>query len=157
MLRNLIMTVWKRLPAGLRRWSVRATNVKFTVTAAGIIRNGDGKVLLLQHRFRPGSGWGIPGGFLESGEQAEQALRRELREEVNLDLDQVQLFTVRTFKRQNQIEVVFLAVGVGEPDVGNVEVNEAVWFPINALPDGLPSDQKKLIESALHVGAGGRD
>lgn len=151
------MTVWKRLPAGLRRWSVRATNVKFTVTAAGIIRNNDGKVLLLEHRFRPGSGWGIPGGFLESGEQPEQALRRELREEINLELDDVRLFTVRTFKRQNQIEVVFVAVAVGEPNEGNVEVDQAVWFSVNSLPDALPSDQKKLIERALRVGAEGRD
>ena len=151
------MSLWKRLPARLRRWSVRVTNVKFTVTAAGIIRNGDGKVLLLQHRFRPGSGWGIPGGFLESGEQPEQALRRELCEEINLELDDVHLFRVRTFTRQSQIEVVFTAVAVGQPDAGNIEVDQAVWFSLNSLPNGLPSDQKKLIEAALGVGAGGRD
>jgi 8-oxo-dGTP diphosphatase len=156
MLRNLIMKTWKRLPAGLRRWSVRATNVKFTVTAAGIIRNSDGKVLLLQHRFRPGSGWGIPGGFLER-EQPEQALRRELREEISLELEDVRLFAVRTFKRQQQIEVVFIANASGDPQPKSLEVERVDWFSTDSLPDALPSDQKKLIESALQVGAEGRD
>ena len=151
------MTVWKRLPASLRRWSVRATNVKFTVTAAGIIRNNEGKVLLLKHSFRPGSGWGIPGGFVEGGEQAEAALRRELREEIGLELEQLRIFAARTFKRQNQIEVVFLANASGEPQPRSIEVERVEWFSPELLPDALPSDQKKLIESALQVGAEGRD
>ena len=157
MLRNLVMTVWKSLPAGFRRWSVRATNVKFTVTAAGIIRNHDGKVLLIKHRFRPGSGWGIPGGFLEAGEQADAALRRELREEIGLDLEQTRLFAVRTFKRQHQIEVVFLATATGETRPRSIEVEFVDWFSVDALPDALPYEQKKLIQSSLHVGAEGRD
>jgi mutator protein MutT len=131
--------------------------VKFTVTAAGIIRNTDGEVLLLKHRFRPGSGWGIPGGFVEAGEQAEAALRRELREEISLELEQLRIFAARTFKRQNQIEVVFLAQASGEPQPRSMEVERVDWFSPESLPAALPSDQKKLIESALQVGAEGRD
>jgi 8-oxo-dGTP diphosphatase len=151
------MTVWKRLPARLRRWSVRASNVKFTVTAAGIVRNSEGKVLIIKHRFRPGSGWGIPGGFVEAGEQAEAALRRELCEEVGLELEQLRIFAARTFERQSQIEIVFLAKASGDPRPRSIEVERVEWFSPQLLPDALPSDQKKLIESALQVGAEGRD
>jgi len=115
MLRDLLSKIWRHVPAALRRWSVRATNTKFTVTAAGIVRNNQGKVLLIKHRFRPGSGWGIPGGFLEAGEQADAALRRELCEEIGLELEQVRIYASRTFRRQNQIEVVFLANASGQP------------------------------------------
>ena len=36
-----------------------------------------------------------------------------------------------------------------------MEIERATWFLPNALPDGLPSDQKKLIESVLADGAKG--
>ena len=157
MFRNLLSKFWRCVPARVRRWSVRATNAKFTVTAAGIIRNDDGKVLLIKHRFRPGSGWGIPGGFLEAGEQADAGLRRELQEEIGLELDQVRIYASRTFRRQNQIEVVFLANASGQPQPKSIEVELVDWFSIDSLPDELPTEQKKLIESVLHVGGEGRD
>jgi mutator protein MutT len=150
-------TIWGLLPARLRRWTVRATNNRFTVTAAGIILNAEGKVLLLKHLFRAGSGWGIPGGFLEAGEDAADALHRELREEIGLELQDARLFAVRTFKQQNQIEVVFVANALGASKPKSIEVERAVWFSADELPKGLPSDQKKLIESVLRDGAKGRD
>ena len=149
-------TVWRRVPARIRRWGVRATNTTFTVTAAAIVQNDEGNILLLKHRYRPGSGWGIPGGFLELGEQPEQTLRRELREEIDLELNDVRLFTVRTFKRQKQIEVVFVARASGSTQPQSGEIESAEWFSRNSLPDGLPSDQKKLIHSVLVDGAKGR-
>jgi len=155
MLRNLLSKLWQHAPPKLRRWTVRATNTTFTVTAAGIIFNPQGKVLLLKHRFRPGSGWGIPGGFLELGEQPDDALRREMREEVDLELNHLQVFTVRTFKKQKQIEVVFVATASGSTEPHSTEVECAEWFSGNSLPDGLPSDQKKLIYSVLADGAKG--
>ena len=157
MLKNLLSTLWGVVPARLRRLTMRATNNRFTVTAAGIILDTEGKVLLLKHRFRAGSGWGIPGGFLEAGEEAADALHRELREEIDLELKDARLFAVRTFKRQNQIEVVFIAHALGDSRPQSIEVERAVWFSSDALPDGLPLDQKKLIESVLSDGAKGRD
>ena len=60
---NLISKIWRRLPVRMRRWSMRLTHARFTVTAGGIIFNDAGEILLLKHRFRAGSGWGLPGGF----------------------------------------------------------------------------------------------
>ena len=157
MFRDLLSKFWLRVPASMRRWYVRTTNTRFTVTAAGIVCNREGKVLLIKHRFRSGSGWGIPGGFLETGEQPEAALRRELREEIGLEVEEARLFAVRTFKRQQQIEVVFLANASGDMHPKSIEVERVEWFPLNSLPAALPSDQKKLIESALSVGAEGGD
>ena len=156
MMKNLLRSMWQNMPAKLRRWGVRATNTTFTVTAAAIIHNDEGNVLLLKHRFRPGPGWGIPGGFLELGEQPEETLRRELREEIDLELNDVRLFTVRTFKRQKQIEVVFVARASGSTQPQSPEIERSEWFSRSSLPDGLPSDQKKLIDSVLVDGAKGR-
>ena len=77
---------------------MRLTHARFTVTAAGIVLDERGRVLLLKHRFRSGSGWGIPGGFVEAGEQPEEGLRRELLEEIGLELDSAELVRYAYFQ-----------------------------------------------------------
>ena len=136
---------------------MRLTNTRFTVTAAGLVFNDQGEILLLKHLFRPGSGWGLPGGFIEAGEQPRDALLRELREETGLELEQIEIFETRAFKRPMQIEIVFRCYAAGEARPQSMEVDRAVWFPPNSLPEGLPADQQELIKRAVTNGAKGRD
>ena len=149
MLKNFMAGVWRRLPTGLRRLTIRLTNTKFTVTSAAVIFNKEGKVLLLKHRFRPGSGWGLPGGFLKSDEQPLDGLQRELREEIALELDQVEILWARSFKRPRQIEIILRATTRNEPSLQSIEVESALWFTCESLPPGLPKDQKSLVERAV--------
>lgn len=139
---------------------MRATQTRFTVTAGALIFNYSGEVLLLKHRFRAGSGWGIPGGFLELGEQPEEALRRELREEIGLEVSHVEIFTTRSFKRPRQVEILFRCranAHGAEVQPLTMEVEHAEWFSPQNLPAGLPTDQRLLIERATTYGANGRD
>ena len=152
--------VWRALPPRIRRWSMRATQTRFTVTAGALIFNDAGQILLLKHRFRAGSGWGIPGGFLERGEQPEQALRRELREEIGLEVSHVEIFSARSFKRPRQVEILFRCranARIGQLKPRTMEVEKAEWFSVQNLPEGLPSDQRLIIERATTYGANGRD
>lgn len=145
--------VWLKLPSAVRRWTMKATNARFTVTAAGLIFNDNGEVLLLRHFFRPGSGWGIPGGFIKLGEQPEQALRRELSEEIEFEVETASVFAVRSLDRPRQIEIVFLCRSNDAAKPRSLEVEEATWFRPESLPGGLPSDQMQLIQRAVADGA----
>jgi 8-oxo-dGTP diphosphatase len=156
-LQKFIARVWRALPSRVRRWSMRATQTRFTVTAGALIFNDSGQVLLLKHRFRAGSGWGIPGGFLEHGEQPEAALRRELREEIGLEVHHVEVFTARSFKKPQQVEILFRCRANASVKPRAMEVEHAEWFSPQKLPHGLPNDQRLLIERATAYGANGRD
>src|SRR5687768_13787528 len=149
MLKNLISRIWRSMPAQVRRWSIRATNTRFTVTAGAIIFNDAGQVLLLKHRFRAGSGWGLPGGFLNAGEQPLDALRRELREEIGLEVESVEIFAARSFKKPRQVEVLFRCRADGPVKPQTMEVERAEWFSFDSLPKGLPRDQRRLVEQAI--------
>ena len=150
MFKDLLGTIWRRAPRALRRWTVRFSHPRFAVTAAAIISDGRGRVLLLKHRFRPGSGWGLPGGFIEKGEQPDAALRRELREEIGLEVEQLKLFAVRAFKKPKQVEIVFMGQAIGNTDELNFEIQEALWFSPGKFPAELPRDQTEMIKRALN-------
>ena len=132
----------------MRRWTMRLAHTRFTVTAGAVIFNDRREVLLLKHRFRPGSGWGLPGGFMEPGEQPIDALRRELREEIGLEVDEVEVFAARSFKKPKQVEVLFRARSNAEVKALTMEVERAEWFALDSLPEGLPRDQRVYIECA---------
>ena len=64
---------------------------------AGFIRNGSGEVLMLRRAKEPARGrLAVPGGFIDIGETAEVALRRETREEVDLELGELTYLCSRT-------------------------------------------------------------
>ena len=135
------------MPKKLRTFIMRRLQVKFTVSAAGIITNESGEVLLLNHVLRPGSGWGVPGGFLNVFEQPEAAFRREVKEETGIDVTDVKIVRTRTLRRH--IEIMFLAKGVGEATVKTREITELGWFAVEDMPPEMSLDQQFLIRRTL--------
>ncbi|MFN7929664.1 MAG: NUDIX hydrolase [Blastocatellia bacterium] len=122
---------------------------RFTVTAGAVIVDEKGRVLLLHHRFRGGSGWGIPGGFLLARENPEAAVRRELREEVNLELANVEIAFAHTLQQYNQIEIVFRATPKSAVQICSAEISRAEWFALDALPPAVSEYQRWLLNKAL--------
>jgi ADP-ribose pyrophosphatase YjhB (NUDIX family) len=54
-------------------------------TTAIILENNKGEILLVKRKISPKKGfWDLPGGFIEFNEKAEEAILRELKEELNL-------------------------------------------------------------------------
>jgi ADP-ribose pyrophosphatase YjhB (NUDIX family) len=90
----------------------------------------------------------LPGGFLERGEQPLDALKRELREEIEMEVESAELYHARSFRKPRQVEILFLCHANGDVKPRAMEVERAEWFSVETLPDGLPRDQRKLVERA---------
>jgi NAD+ diphosphatase len=62
-------------------------------STAGILRNAEGQVLLTLRAREPARGtWDLPGGFVSPLESAEDSMRREIKEELNLDIKALRYF-----------------------------------------------------------------
>ncbi len=134
-------------PPWLRLKLIRVTQNKFTASAAAVITDDEGRVLLLDHVLRPYSGWGLPGGFMSVGEQPEETIRRELREETGIELDALTMLRIRTLGRH--VEILFSAKALGKPEVLSREIVELGWFDVDAMPAKMSSAQKKLIKEVV--------
>lgn len=97
-----------------------------------IITDGHGRLLLIRSR-KPGRGWELPGGKINSGELWRAALTREVREETGLDLvicqDPPRVLDGIPADGATWTSVIILARGhaFGEPVAGD-DAKEARWF-----------------------------
>ena len=128
-------------------------------TADCIIRRPteDGRtgIVLIWRKNEP-VGWAIPGGFVDYGESVEDAVRREMKEETNLELEELELLGVYSEPdrdpRFHTISTVFTARGAGELDAGD-DAARAVVFPLDELPDEdeMVFDHYRVISDYLRL------
>jgi NAD+ diphosphatase len=91
-------------------------------------------------------------GFVEPGESAEEAVAREVREEVGIDIADIRYFGSQSWPFPHSLMIGFTARWAGgEIAIEEEEVLDAGWFTAEALPE-LParlSIARRLIDSAL--------
>jgi ADP-ribose pyrophosphatase YjhB (NUDIX family) len=152
MANNLVQKLWKITPTRVRLRVIRTMQKKFTASVVAIVTNEKEEVLVLNHYFRPRASWGLPGGFIDPGEDTDIAIRRELREETNLRLENVRLIKVRTIKKH--LEILYLAKGVGEAIINSSEIKEVGWFAPDKMPDEMSDVQKEIVREILRNSTG---
>ena len=123
-------------------------------TVGALVVNPNAEVLIVRTTKWRGT-WGVPGGKLDWGESLEEALLREFREEVALDLQQVRFALLQEAILDSQFHVPahfvlvkYYAFSASTQVVPNEEIVEWVWlppeqalsYPLNNFTERLVSD-----------------
>ena len=106
------------------------------VSPAVIVRvEKEGKILLARHAYRNRDIFACIAGHVDTGETAEECVRREVREETGLEIDDIRYRGSQPWPFPNQLMLAFTARWAGgEIRVQEEELLEADWFS----PDNLP-------------------
>ncbi|CAL9500098.1 NUDIX hydrolase [Streptomyces werraensis] len=147
-MRRLLVRVW-RLLRPLQSRIVWLLHAKFVVGVTGVVRDDEGRVLLLKHRmWPPGRQWGLPSGFARKGEDFRATVVREVKEETGLDVEAGRLVMLNSGLR-TRMEVAFEArVLGGELRLDPFEILEARWCE----PDALPEDVQPVCHPLVRGG-----
>ena len=105
--------------------------------AVALVERGD-RVLLVRRARPPYAGtWDLPGGFLEAGETPPRALRRELREELGLDVGRIRLIGFATDRYGPGgvavVTAIYAVTATGRLRIAD-DVSGARWVPKSRVP-----------------------
>jgi NAD+ diphosphatase len=103
-----------------------------------LVRDGE-RVLLTRKSFWPQGRYGLIAGFVDVAETLEGAASREVREEVGVEIRDLQYAGSQYWPFPSQLMIAFLATYAGgDLRVNESELEDARWFPVRDLPDLPP-------------------
>ena len=117
-----------------------------------LVTRGD-EMLLARNGEWPAGRFSAVAGFVEPGESLEEAARREVHEEVGVNVDALTYFGSQPWPFGRSLMLGFFgAYAGGDIRVDGTEIAEADWFSATRLPPKLPppvSIARRLIDAFL--------
>lgn len=134
----------------IHRWFRFRRGMTLGVRAAVI--DGEGRFFLVRHSYV--DGWHLPGGGVEVGQSARDALSAELGEEGNILLSgEPAIFALyrnaRAAPRDHVVVFVVRAFEVRGPKIPDLEIVETGFFSPSALPSGTTASTRRRIREIL--------
>lgn len=115
----------------------------------GVINQNTHQILLANGARFPSNLYSVLAGFVEPGENLEECVRREVKEEVGLEVENITYFRSQAWPFPDSLMIGFLAdYTKGEISVDKAEIRDANWFTKDNLPPipGKISIARKIID-----------
>lgn len=98
-----------------------------------VIIERDSKILMIRRRNEPFKGYlALPGGFINEGETAETAMKRETVEETSLEVEPLEILGVysdpKRDPRRHTLSIVFVAIRVGGIEKAGDDAQKLEWI-----------------------------
>ena len=134
--RSLLLRAWRDVPfpGWLRQAFLRVLNPSFMVGAMALIRDPQGRILLLEHTYRRQVPWGLPGGWLKRAESPETGLLREVFEETGLRV-RIDALLAAEFWGDSQLDLLFSCTVEG----GSIHASDETGQHPGAIPRNCPN------------------
>ena len=112
----------------------------------------NGQVLLARNAAWTGRMFALITGFMEAGESPEDGISREVKEETNLDVRELNLIGVYDFQRMNQVIIAWHAVAEGEVKLSPELAEYKLYDPadVKCWPSGTGFALAKWLRSRGH-------
>jgi ADP-ribose pyrophosphatase YjhB (NUDIX family) len=146
-----VLKIWRELPSWLQLGIARLVRPSYRVAVAAIIPDSDGRILLCRHTYRKAYPWGLPSGSLEYGEDPQDGIIREVREETGLEVVVERLLLAESAREDHHVSLIYSCRVMGGQFQENLETSQTQFFPVNHLPDLLPTE-KDLIRRLGNLG-----
>lgn len=117
---------------------------------AKIVLTHNNKMLMIRHTYG-GYYWTFPGGKINKKETPEEAVKREVLEELNIEIDQpilTGLFPLNNEYKKDTIYCFWAELDRQDFKIDLSEIAEAKWFPIGELPEKTGKNARRIYYKA---------
>lgn len=141
--------LYRKLPPKIR-WNISyALTDKFVVGMVYFVERNN-QLLLVRHTYQ--DKWALPGGWMERNESFEESARRELREELNIKIDEFEVLEVNKVPRSGIINIAIRGrLKDQHIAIGDGEIYGYRFFDLHRLPDDVIYTHKPYIKRYLEM------
>jgi len=149
---SVLTTAWRVLPLTkhIQLAVMRFTQDEFLIGVTGVILNNNNEILVVNHSYRAGEYWSLPGGYIKGKEHPREALARVIEEDTGFLVRVDEEVRIRTDRETARLDISLVGRHIGGSFKPSREVKEAGFFAFDTLPL-LSQNQLMLIKEVLEM------